>query len=122
MEARLQHPPPTNSTACGGRARSVVGAGVVGALLALAPLATPQQVRADQDNLLPRQLIEPATMPPRMTPLPRLREPRLSPADAAREVQRRHGGRVLSVQERRDGGYRVKILKDGEVRIYEITP
>ncbi len=46
---------------------------------------------------------------------------RMSPEQAAREIQRRHGGRVLSVQA--DGnGYRVKMLKDGEVRIYQINP
>lgn len=47
--------------------------------------------------------------------------PSLSSDDAAREIQRRHGGRVLSVQP--DGqGYRVKVLKNGEVRIYQINP
>jgi len=46
---------------------------------------------------------------------------RMSPEQAAREIQRQHGGRVLSVQA--DGnGYRVKMLKDGEVRIYQINP
>lgn len=45
----------------------------------------------------------------------------LSPDQAAREIQSRHGGRVLSVQP--DGaGYRVKTLKDGEVRIYQVNP
>ncbi|HEX4895821.1 MAG TPA: hypothetical protein VFV11_05765 [Solimonas sp.] len=45
----------------------------------------------------------------------------LSPEDAAREVQRRHGGRILAVQP--DGaGYRVRVLKNGEVRIYQINP
>ncbi|WP_043113462.1 hypothetical protein [Solimonas soli] len=47
--------------------------------------------------------------------------PALTPDDAAREIQRRHGGRVLAVQP--DGaGYRVKMLKDGEVRIYQVNP
>ncbi|HEY0975634.1 MAG TPA: hypothetical protein VGE57_14170 [Solimonas sp.] len=47
--------------------------------------------------------------------------PRLGPEEAAREIQRRHGGRVLSVQS--DGaGYRVKMLKSGEVRIFQINP
>ena len=47
--------------------------------------------------------------------------PAFSPDDAAREIQRRHGGRVLAVQP--DGsGYRVKMLKDGEVRIYQVNP
>lgn len=47
--------------------------------------------------------------------------PALSPDRAAREIERRHGGRVLAVQP--DGvGYRVKMLKDGEVRIYQVSP
>lgn len=44
-----------------------------------------------------------------------------TPDSAAREIQRMHGGRVLAVQA--DGaGYRVKMLKDGEVRIYQVDP
>lgn len=64
-------------------------------------------------------------MPPGLF-APRLRDARedrggLSPDEAAREIQSRHGGRVLSVQP--DGsGYRVKMLKDGEVRIYQVSP
>lgn len=47
--------------------------------------------------------------------------PRIGSDEAAREIQRRHGGRVLSIQP--DGlGYRVKVLKNGEVRIYQINP
>jgi hypothetical protein len=46
---------------------------------------------------------------------------RLTSDGAAREIQKRHGGRVLSVHA--DGaGYRVKMLKNGEVRIYQINP
>ncbi|HEY1078016.1 MAG TPA: hypothetical protein VGE51_15090 [Fontimonas sp.] len=45
----------------------------------------------------------------------------LTPADAARRVQSLYGGRVLAVQQD-DDGYRVKILKDGEVRIYSVSP
>ncbi len=45
----------------------------------------------------------------------------LTPADAARRVQSLYGGRVLAVQQDTDG-YRVKILKDGEVRIYSVSP
>lgn len=49
------------------------------------------------------------------------RDPGVTPDSAAREIQRRHGGRVLAVQP--DGsGYRVKMLKDGEVRIYQVDP
>ncbi len=47
--------------------------------------------------------------------------PQISPAEAARQVQRQHGGRVLSVQPQ-GGGYRVKVLKDGEVRMYVVEP
>lgn len=47
--------------------------------------------------------------------------PQISPAEAARQVQRQHGGRVLSVQPQ-GGGYRVKVLKDGEVRMYIVEP
>ncbi len=58
--------------------------------------------------------------PQAMSPDDRKRS-NLTPDDAAREIQKRHGGRVLSVQS--DGaGYRVKMLKNGEVRIYQITP
>jgi hypothetical protein len=43
-----------------------------------------------------------------------------TPADAARRAQMRNGGgRVLSV-EPEGNGYRVKVLKDGVVRIYII--
>lgn len=50
-----------------------------------------------------------------------LRATTFTPDAAAREIQRMHGGRVLAVQA--DGaGYRVKMLKDGEVRIYQVDP
>lgn len=49
------------------------------------------------------------------------RGPMLSPDAAARAIQNRHGGRVLAVQPDGDG-YRVKMLKDGEVRIYQVNP
>ncbi len=49
------------------------------------------------------------------------RDPALTAESAAREIQRQHGGKVLAVQA--DGpGYRVKVLKDGEVRIYQVGP
>lgn len=45
------------------------------------------------------------------------RRPQMSPADAAREAQRRYGGgKVLSV-DAAGGGYRVKLVRDGDVRI-----
>ncbi|MFA5937925.1 MAG: hypothetical protein WC809_01105 [Sinimarinibacterium sp.] len=50
-----------------------------------------------------------------------LNESAMSPSEAARQVQRRYGGRVLAVQPAGDG-YRVKVLKDGEVRIYQVNP
>lgn len=41
----------------------------------------------------------------------------MSPADAAREAQRRYGGgKVLSVDPA-GGGYRVKLVRDGDVRV-----
>jgi len=41
---------------------------------------------------------------------------------AARRAQQRNGGgRVLSVDPE-GAGYRVKVLKDGEVRIYQVIP
>lgn len=43
-------------------------------------------------------------------------------ADAARQAQQRNGGgRVLSVDPE-NGGYRVKVLKDGEVRTHHVDP
>ncbi|MCI0749917.1 MAG: hypothetical protein L0Y32_05175 [Nevskiales bacterium] len=47
--------------------------------------------------------------------------PRTSPETAARQAQQQNGGgRVLSV-DRGENGYRVKLLKDGEVRSYLIA-
>lgn len=61
----------------------------------------------------------PATAPG--TPRDELQASGFTPDSAAREIQRMHGGRVLAVQA--DGaGYRVKVLKDGEVRIYQVDP
>lgn len=91
-------------------------------MLGLAVVCAPQPVAAEQDGLLQRRLVDPGMIVPRMTPSPRFRESQLSATDAARQVQRRYGGRVLSVQEDVGGGYRVKVLKDGEVRIYKIHP
>lgn len=46
---------------------------------------------------------------------------RRNAAAAARLAQERNGGgRVLSVDDQGDGGYKVKLLKDGEVRTYTI--
>ncbi|WP_020648599.1 hypothetical protein [Solimonas variicoloris] len=59
--------------------------------------------------------------PTSLLPSQRDARPSFTPDEAAREIQRRHGGRVLAVQP--DGaGYRVKLLRDGEVRIYQVDP
>lgn len=43
-------------------------------------------------------------------------------AEAARRAQQRNGGgRVLSVEPDR-AGYRVKVIKDGEVRVHHVEP
>lgn len=85
-----------------------------------APLAS-AQVQIDPDSL-PGRLPESGLAAPREARQPlRTLERGLTPSEAARQVQRRHGGRVLAVQS--DGiGYRVKVLKEGEVRIYLVTP
>jgi len=47
----------------------------------------------------------------------------MSADEAADRARSRHGGRVLSVRSRRDGGsryYEVKLLKEGQVRIVRI--
>lgn len=53
-------------------------------------------------------------------PLPRneIRQPRISAAQAAARARREHGGRVLGVSLERGARpyYRVKLLKDGNVR------
>lgn len=46
--------------------------------------------------------------------------PGLSAAQAAQQVQQRHGGRVLSVQDTA-AGYRVKVLREGEVRSFDVN-
>jgi hypothetical protein len=49
------------------------------------------------------------------------RSSRMSPSQAAREAQQRYGGgRVLSVDSM-GGGYRVKLLRDGDVRVVFIS-
>ncbi|HSW13197.1 MAG TPA: hypothetical protein VLI06_10195 [Solimonas sp.] len=47
---------------------------------------------------------------------------RMSLKDAANRAQRQHGGRVLAADEDGFGGYRVKLLKDGEVRTVHVPP
>ncbi len=49
-----------------------------------------------------------------------LAERRLTPAEAASLAQRDYGGRVLDIRSGKDGRYRVKILKNGRVRVIEI--
>lgn len=49
------------------------------------------------------------------------RASKMTPAQAAREAQRRYGGgKVLSVDESGDG-YKVKLLRDGDVRVVFIS-
>lgn len=45
--------------------------------------------------------------------------PPMQPADAARRAQQQYGGRVLSVSPG-TGGYRVKMLKQGEVSVVTV--
>ncbi|SFF33223.1 hypothetical protein SAMN04488120_102228 [Fontimonas thermophila] len=94
-------------------------------LIAAAPLAFARG-KVDRDRPPERipepELVAPGLVPPRdgRQALPMM-QPAMTPAEAARQVQRQHGGRILAVQP--DGlGYRVKVLKDGEVRIYSVTP
>ena len=83
----------------------------------LLPMAHAAQARA---LVLERQKA-PESAPMSASTLRETSSPAFTPDDAAREIQRRHGGRVLAVQP--DGaGYRVKMLKDGEVRIYQVNP
>lgn len=56
-----------------------------------------------------------STPAPRTEPL----QPRISPGQAAARARRQHGGRVLDVSLERRGArpyYRVKLLKNGNVR------
>lgn len=72
---------------------------------------------------LSSRLVDPLAATAQTDPLEGTRRGQVSltPADAARRVQNLYGGRVLAVQQD-DDGYRVKILKDGEVRIYSVSP
>lgn len=83
--------------------------------------AAPATARPDDDAA--RRLTDtlPQTAPRELQPAAGLSEKTLSPSEAARQVQRRYGGRVLAVQAE-GSGYRVKVLKDGEVRVYEVNP
>ncbi len=44
----------------------------------------------------------------------------LTPDEAARLAQRDYGGRVLDIRAAKNGHYRVKILKNGRVRVIDI--
>lgn len=70
---------------------------------------------------VPAQAQEPHRLRPHATLRPAQPSASLSPAQAAQLAQRRYGGRVLAV-EGNGNGYRVKMLKDGEVRTYQINP
>ncbi|MFT4045894.1 MAG: hypothetical protein QM661_04270 [Solimonas sp.] len=102
---------------------------VSGALLHAAEAAQAQspdedkQRRTREESRLPPAPAKPSAAPNVLPPnhLRDMSASALTPDNAAREIQRRHGGRVLAVQP--DGtGYRVKMLKDGEVRIYQVNP
>jgi len=73
-------------------------------------------------NILPAQardlgLSEHLRLPPPATFTPGANDRSISPSEAARIAQQQNGGgRVLAV-ERGDRGYRVKLLKNGDVRI-----
>lgn len=86
-----------------------------GVLMHAAGDAHARKDRRGEDPLLGPMILQPdgfVAAPPR---------PSISSDAAARAIQNRHGGRVLAVQP--DGeGYRVKLLKDGEVRIYQVNP
>lgn len=90
--------------------------------LSVGGMSMPAVAQLDPEPGLPGRLPDPALATPREMRQPlRAVERAMTPSDAARQVQRRHGGRVLAVQP--DGsGYRVKVLKDGEVRIYLVNP
>lgn len=88
-----------------------------GVLIHAAELAHARKNAKDDLNLMqptPLQPMPAENFQPRSPP-------GLSADRAAREIERRHGGRVLGVQPD-GGGYRVKMLKDGEVRIYQVGP
>ncbi len=46
----------------------------------------------------------------------------LTPEEAATQAQRSYGGKVLDIRRARDGRFRVKILKDGRVRVIKVGP
>lgn len=122
MESAPQQPAPATAATPGGcvsSSPSLLAARLLALVVAVASLT----VAAEQDRLPQRRSIDPSSaVTPRGAPVPRPAEARLSPSDAARQVQRRYGGRVLSVQAQGGGGYRIKVLKDGEVRTYDIHP
>jgi hypothetical protein len=67
----------------------------------------------------PAQNFVPRSEPPPSFNAPQPAAPRLSPGDAARRAQQQYGGRVLSVYPAGDG-YRVKMLRDGEVSVVSV--
>lgn len=76
--------------------------------LAQAPVQTPWPPTAPQRHLPPTGFVTPEDRP---------EEEDLSPGEAARQAQQMNGGgRVLSVEQAHDG-WRVKLIKNGDVRI-----
>ena len=101
------------------RASRIAALIIAGLLLHASPAVLARNDHNQNDRFARRDL-SPSLMAPGLRDA---REDRhgLSPDQAALEIQSRHGGRVLAVQP--DGaGYRVKTLKDGEVRIYQVDP
>lgn len=80
-------------------------------------LAPPAEARSKDQFRIPSLEAPDASEPHRIRDM----RPRLTPADAAREAQARNGGgRVLSVSAV-DGGYRVKLLKEGDMRVVFVS-
>jgi hypothetical protein len=75
-------------------------------------------VPAQRQSNADRSRFSDATPPQQPMPAPPPR-PRTLPGDAARRAQAQYGGRVLSVMPT-EGGYRVRLLRDGEVSVVTV--
>lgn len=88
----------------------IFAAALIGGLV----IHQPADARKERFEVLPDATRVPETFRER-------RSARMSPADAAREAQHRYGGgKVLSVEPDGDG-YRVKLVRDGDVRVVFIS-
>ncbi|MEC9358022.1 MAG: hypothetical protein VX836_09140 [Pseudomonadota bacterium] len=97
---------------------------IVTALLisALAPMAVAQAPRID--DIAPslsavESISKPGLDAAALTREPGPTAPPRAPREAAQDAQKQYGGRVLSVRLIKDK-YRVKLLKDGEVRVVQV--